>query len=216
MIQGRIIDDQDCDDRYSEMIGKEYMATLKAAIEKEPLMLGIKVLKLPDQALKQKIEAAAAGALQMKDGVAAITMSDYLYILNELMNGTGIEHARMIIADREQKAEKTRQDNKLAAQKQQTDGNLALEQAKQKTMIMEYGLKMKENDEKEKSKAVYAMKVAENTSSNDILKMTADKTIDAMLQGIILPPQGQGGGQPAPQGQPPMGGGQSQPTPQMQ
>ena len=38
MIQGRIIDDQDCYDRYSEMIGKEYMATLKAAIEKEPLM----------------------------------------------------------------------------------------------------------------------------------------------------------------------------------
>lgn len=205
MIQGRILDDEECYERYSNMIGKEYMASLKAVVEKEPLMLGIKVIKNPNNEMKQMVLKAAEAAMQMQDGIAALTYGEYLYIVNELLNDSGINHARVIIMDREQKAQDKRQKASEAKIKLQSEGNMKLEEEKRKTMIIESGLKMKENYEKEKAKAFFAAELAEKTSANKILEMTTDKTIDAMLQGQILPPQGQVGGQP-----------QGIPQPQMQ
>ena len=108
MLQGYILDDDMAYNRYASVVGKEYMTSLKIAAEREPLVLGIKAVQSPNAEIKQEILNSARIAMQPKDGISALSMGEYLYIVNELLNNSGIEHARLIISSREQEAEEKR------------------------------------------------------------------------------------------------------------
>lgn len=191
LVQGHILDDDIAYERYSNKIGKELMGTLKVACEKEPLVIGIKSVQSPSSEMKQEIIGAARAAMQPKDGVSALSMGEYLFIINELMNNSGIEHARLILSHREQVAEETRLKNSQDNIKLQQQGNAQLKQIEQQTEIMKMGLQALNDFNKAKWQAYFKAELENQGVANAIMQSTYDKTIEAMINGQIPPPQQQ-------------------------
>lgn len=184
-IQACVLEDEQFFERYSNMIGKELMITLKVAAEKEPLEYGIKVVQSPSAEIKNEILNAARVAMQPKDGISALSMGEYLFIVNELLNDSGIEHARMIISFREKEAEEKRIKVSQENIKLQAEGNKELELIKQKTMIMEMGLKAANDFSKAKWDNYFKALAENNAAANQIYTSALDAAIQGMLQGQL-------------------------------
>lgn len=185
MLQGYVLDDDMAYNRYASIVGKEYMASLKIAAEREPLVLGIKAVQSPNAEIKQEILNSARIAMQPKDGISALSMGEYLFIVNELLNNSGIEHARLILSSREQEAEEKRIKVSQENIKLQAEGNKQLEMIKQDSMIKQMGLEALNNYNKAKFDAYFKAQLENSMAANQILMSTYDKTIESMINGQI-------------------------------
>ena len=101
---------------YSDAIGKHYAEYLKQAAKSEPLEMGITFEVSPSDELKANVLEAARSMLQAgKNGVPLLKVSEYLYMVDNINNQSGLKEARLVIAHRE------KQDEILAIQKSQAN-----------------------------------------------------------------------------------------------
>lgn len=158
------------DNPYQNIIGDSAYVALKTAGATPPIMFGVKLFAMPDKELKEEIRAAAQAALAGgKNGIPALTYSEYLFIIKNLITTySGIEFARMYIAKKESEkeerdAEKARQMQKDAIEQssQQSKEKAALENQKielEKTKELEI-LKEKATQERETEKMKHEYKL---------------------------------------------------------
>ena len=123
--------------------------------------------------------------MQPKDGISALSMGEYLYIVNELLNNSGIEHARLIISSREQEAEEKRIRVTQENIRLQAEGNKEAKMIEQDTMIKKMGLEALNNYNKAKFDAYFKAQLENSMTANQILMSTYDKTIESMINGQI-------------------------------
>ena len=91
---------------YKNCLGLHYAEYLRMAYKTEPMDIGIKFEALPNGEMKAAVMAAAERALQTgKNGTPLITMSEYLYIVNNINSYSGLKEARMMLQYREQQDE---------------------------------------------------------------------------------------------------------------
>ena len=91
---------------YKNCLGLHYAEYLRMDYKTEPMDICIKFEALPNGEMKAAVMAAAERALQTgKNGTPLITMSEYLYIVNNINSYSGLKEARMMLQYREQQDE---------------------------------------------------------------------------------------------------------------
>lgn len=90
---------------YEKILGASSFYSLKTAGNDPPVILGVHLVPTPDSALKEEVRQAAMSALAGgKNGIPALTYSEYLFIVENLTTMAGISFARIYIARKEAEA----------------------------------------------------------------------------------------------------------------
>jgi hypothetical protein len=144
------------DSNYERIIGDAAVEALRAGGHAPPVSLGVHLVALPNDQLKNDVrEAAMAAMAGGKNGIPALTYSEYLFIVEQLNSMSGISYARVYIAKKE--AEAAMKEQKAAAESQELLNQQTQEQNQQKAQFEAQKIdkeKEKELDILEKKKEV--------------------------------------------------------------
>jgi hypothetical protein len=138
------------DTPYKRIIGDAAVIALKSAGFDPPIAFGIHMVAAPDDALKSEIRNAAMNALAGgKNGVPALMYSEYLYLIEQLINTfAGISYARIYIAKKEVEADQAAKQSAAATQQQMSDNTIQQNKLKAQDEIQ------KREDETQKELAI--------------------------------------------------------------
>jgi hypothetical protein len=112
---------EDCG--YKSVIGLAKYEAIRTAGSTPPAEYGISVLARPTEAEKAEIRQASAAAMMGgKNGIPAITHSEYLFIVDRLNNGASLKDIRAYIMFKERQREEM--DNKKSEQMQMMNAQI--------------------------------------------------------------------------------------------
>jgi hypothetical protein len=104
-IQSVIVTSEKSDCAYYDILGAPSYAAIKAAGSYPPAAWGCFIKARIDQQAKTALMEAAKAGLQVgQNGIAILSFSDYLFIVDKIENGGSVASIRAFIAYREQKA----------------------------------------------------------------------------------------------------------------
>ena len=196
--QQLIVDNEDRNRGYYGIISDTKINAIKRAGKYPPAEYGFQTVALPSREEIERIEAAAMQATQGgKNGMPALTYSEYLFVCDQLKTGKPIKYVMAYIAYMEAKRDKQAQEQ--AQQNQQANAMSAMMQEEAKAKSKQAEILAQGNVDKEikmleivgemiKTKGEIDLK-----GLNDLKKIALQGGIDsAMQQGGQEPGQEQG------------------------
>lgn len=106
------------DTKYHKILGDAAVEALRVAGYFPPVSFGIHLEAMPDEAMKAAVREAAMAALAGgKNGIPALSYSEYLFIIEQLNTNAGLYYARVYIARKEAETQMQAQQRAEASQK---------------------------------------------------------------------------------------------------
>lgn len=141
------------DTKYEKIIGDAAVEALRAGGHTPPVALGVHLIATPDEVMKNTVREAAMAALAGgKNGIPALTYSEYLFIIEQLNTNAGISYARVYIARKEAEAQMRQQ-----MESEQNQKLLSQETMKQNEQKAQFE-QIKTNLEKQKELDILTLK----------------------------------------------------------
>lgn len=201
MMLQAVIQTPEGEEVYKKIIGSSMVDAIKVAGNYPPAEWGFKIIAQPDDAMKNEVRQAAMGAMAGgKNGIPALTYSDYLFIVEHLNTGAGIKYARAFIAYKEGERDKQASQMAQANVQNQTQSQMQLEQLKIKSELLKIQAQL--DADKERITLEAAMKTATDQAQfvmqqellNTQRQLSPQEQMQGSPQGI---PQGQPTEEPA-------------------
>lgn len=154
---------------YYKALGLSNLLAVKQASKDLPPDYGFVIENRPTQAEKQTIyEAAKAGLAGGKNGIPALTFSEYSFIIRYLNTGRSIKYIEIWMAKKEQEAQMLQQKQAEQAQRIQGEENRKLEEAKQTTQADKIKLENEAQIQLERVKGEEERKTDDNRHKNEM------------------------------------------------
>jgi hypothetical protein len=118
--------------KYGRIVGSNYIDAIVMADKYPPIEWGFKAVARPTEFIKSNVIAAAQQAMAGgKNGIPALRLSEYMFLVEHINTLAGIKFARAYIAYKEGERDKLEQEMQQRNIQMQNEGLIKLEQAKQ-------------------------------------------------------------------------------------
>jgi hypothetical protein len=118
--------------KYGRIVGSNYIDAIVMADKYPPIEWGFKAVARPTEFIKSNVIAAAQQAMAGgKNGIPALRLSEYMFLVEHINTLAGIKFARAYIAHKEGERDKLEQEMQQRNIQMQNEGLIKLEQAKQ-------------------------------------------------------------------------------------
>lgn len=106
------------DTKYHRILGDAAVEALRVGGFFPPISLGVHLVAMPDEVMKNAVREAAMAALAGgKNGIPALSYSEYLFIIEQLNTNAGLYYARVYIARKEAETQMQAQQRAESSQK---------------------------------------------------------------------------------------------------